>query len=406
MRVSTSVQVRVATTIIVLATTSPPRAAIAQDSARAEANAAVAKFQDHLDQFSFMTCEYDYTKAKASSIADAVAGKWMPRQSGDTMFPNTARVRLVKDGKNIRYEMIPDEDTLKIRRDGSKSATPDPKNHGLLFGPVMAFDISTELYNGADSLRFVPGFGSGMNSVNLHGKGVSVWSEEMQQGGLFLNVIHEGGKFSLAKLASTTQKPIEVRRSSHSGIDCVWLAIHQPNGHKREFALDPARGHLPRCIIWSDEKGTELSRCEVTDIKECSNGRFFPMRIITYSTKNRGFWLASEYKVTILDVDSRPSRESLMLDLPAGTAVSDLDREEVGKVNPTIFLKQNERIHPDEIPKLRDLIARKQEQPLADTALHPPGTSWWKWALGGVGVALVLVAAVWRVRSRRALGAA
>ena len=77
------------------------------------------------------------------------------------------------------------------------------------------------------------------------------------------------------------------------------------------------------------------------------------------------------------------------------------------KVTPTVFLKQAERIHPDEIPMLRDLIARKQLQPLADTALRPPGIAWWKWTIGGIGLALVLAALVWRIRSRRrALGVA
>ena len=87
------------------------------------------------------------------------------------------------------------------------------------------------------------------------------------------------------------------------------MTIHHPDGHKREFALDPARGHLPLCIIWSDDKGAELDRYEVAEIKECSNGRWFPMRIVVYMTQNRGFWIASEYRVTKLDVDNRPSRE-------------------------------------------------------------------------------------------------
>ena len=386
-----------------------PGSVSAQETLRTKANSAIASFQENIERFEFLTCEYDYTKAKTLTDVDAMNGKWMARQPGDTAFPNTARVSMIKDGKLVRYAIVADADSLKTQKEGHKSTKADPKNPGLAFGPAIAFTSSTQLFNGVDSLSFMPSDGvpGGMsNSVSFCGKGTLAWAEANHESGFLLNIICGGGERSLWRLASASRMPIEVRVSPHRGVECVWLTIQDPKGQKVGFALDPAKGHMARCVIWKDEKGSEYWRQEVTEIRECSNGRFFPVRVVSYMTQNRGFWLASEYKVTKLDVDNRPSRESLMLDLPAGTAVSDLDGEELGKVNPTIFLKQNERIHPDEIPKLRDLIARKQEQPLADTALHPPGTSWWKWALGGVGIVLVLAAAVWRVRSRRALGAA
>ena len=59
----------------------------------------------------------------------------------------------------------------------------------------------------------------------------------------------------------------------------VWLTIHRTDATRFEFALDPARGHIPLCIVRYDTKGIEDKRIEVTEIQQCSKGRWFPMRI-------------------------------------------------------------------------------------------------------------------------------
>ncbi len=90
-----------------------------------------------------------------------------------------------------------------------------------------------------------------------------------------------------------------------------------------------------------------------------------------------------------------------MLDLPAGTDILDTEQNERGKVTPFATLRKNEKIHPEDIPRLREVVYRKQADPLADTALPPKPIVWWKWATGGAGLILILAALVWRIRSRR-----
>ena len=121
-----------------------------------------------------MTCNYTHRKAKSTSAQDAFAGKILPRQVGDTILPNTAIVQMVKDGKNVKYQQIADEESLAISLGGSGSLKPDPKMPGLAMGPIFAFGSSSELFNGIDSLAFTPSDGkpqNGPNTANLMGNG-------------------------------------------------------------------------------------------------------------------------------------------------------------------------------------------------------------------------------------------
>lgn len=366
-----------------------------------EASSALAQFVDNFDKFEYITCEYTHLRGKVATSEDALAGKWRPRQSGELPSPSSVRTSLVIDGKNVRFEEFADDESLKTSREGDKKVTKIDNNPGLTFGGAVDFMSGAELFNGTDSLHFTPSDGNpnnGGNIVNLNGRGVPSWS---QKGIQYLHIINARGPSSLEKMAATSPKPIGVLNATHRGVDCVWLTIHRPDATRFEFALDPARGHIPLCIVRYDAKSVEDKRIEVTEIQQCSKNRWFPMRIVKYFTQGRGFWIVDDYKVTKLDVDNRPSRESLMLDLPAGTDILDVEQSEPGKVTPGATLRKQERIHPEDIPRLRDVVYRKQQDPLADTAILPAKTVWWKWAIGGAGVLLVLAALIWRIRSRR-----
>ncbi len=365
------------------------------------AKSALVQFVDNYERFEFYSCEYTHTKVKATTGEDAVAGKWGPRQPGEQGCPSHAVTSLVKDGKYERFEKIADEESQKIEREGHKSLTKDPKFPGLAFGPGVGFTSQTQLFNGEDSLAFsrTAVKPTGVGTVNLKGHGVPAWSQE--GGTQYLHVIYAGGPSSLERMAAASPKPIGVRTAAHRGIECLWLTIHRPDATRIEFALDAARGHIPLCIVRYDAKGAEDKRTEVTEIQQCSKNRWFPMRIVKYFTQGRGFWIVDDYKITKLDVDHRPSRESLMLDLPAGTDILDIEQSNPGKVTPFAILMKNERIHPEDIPRLREVVYRKQKDPLADTALPPKPIVWWKWAVGATGLLLVLGAVVWRIRGRR-----
>ena len=58
-----------------------PQPLWAQDSGKSETNSLISRIQDNIDRFEFMTCDYNYTKAKAKTSVDAYNGNWMPRQT-------------------------------------------------------------------------------------------------------------------------------------------------------------------------------------------------------------------------------------------------------------------------------------------------------------------------------------
>lgn len=267
-----------------------PRAAHGQaEPIPPAAKSALVQFVDNYERFEFYTCDYTHTKAKTTTGEDAVAGKWWARQPGETMYPTHAKTRLVKDGKFERYEEIADEDSQKTVREGHKSLTKDPKLPGLSFGPMVGFVSQIQLFNSEDSLVFSPEDGRGI--VNLQGHGRPSWSQEGRQ---YLQVIYAGGPSSLERMAAASPKPIGVRTAAHRGVECLWLTIHRTDATRFEFALDPARGHIPLCIVRYDTKGIEDKRIEVTEIQQCSKGRWFPMRIVKYFTQGRGFFIVDD----------------------------------------------------------------------------------------------------------------
>lgn len=347
-------------------------------AAAQDANAIVAKFRANMEALPFYTCEYDETRAKAETIEDAFAGKWLPRQPGDKVFPSKARVRWVQDGKNVHHAIIAER-----------------------LQPDSGFISMTQLANGVDSLSYLPGDarpGNERGNVNFCGRPASPWGEQS-----LLSLLCGGGANSLWNQAAATTKPIEIHSAPHRGVECVWLTIHDPMGKRTQFVLDPVKGHFPRCIIWQDQFGDEIWRQEVTEIRECSKGRYFPMRILGCSPKTLEHWSVSECKVTKLDVDARPERESLMLTLPRNTYVMDVQDSRTDRVTPYVVLKSDLRIHPEEIPKLRDLFATKpmpEEPPPTEREAPPPGFPWRKWAPAAGGVAILLAAAIWRRRSK------
>jgi hypothetical protein len=92
------------------------------------------------------------------------------------------------------------------------------------------------------------------------------------------------------------------------------------------YAFDPRRGFLPVCIeTQRAQTGQWLSKLWMTDVRECSGGRWFPWRSVLYDYYSVPF-VSNFYNVRIievveLEVDRPPADEEFYLDLHAGTTI-------------------------------------------------------------------------------------
>jgi hypothetical protein len=104
-----------------------------------------------------------------------------------------------------------------------------------------------------------------------------------------------------------------------------------------------------------------------------------------------------EVKVTELDVDRRPKREDLAIEVAAGTAVCN-----AADYKQAFATKQVEHIHVDDLPRLIKMLHRTTAAgglPM-DTAIHVKRSyGWLRWA--GGGILLILAGAAVRRMTRR-----
>jgi hypothetical protein len=109
----------------------------------------------------------------------------------------------------------------------------------------------------------------------------------------------------------------------------------------------------------------------------------------------------TEIRVKELDVENKPTSDACAILLDVGT---NIERESNRNEPPDVFrLKQQERITPEDLPRLEDMLSRRRQEPLMDTAVHAHKTlSWWHWALIGGNVILILANGFAFYRRRRA----
>jgi hypothetical protein len=165
----------------------------------------------------------------------------------------------------------------------------------------------------------------------------------------------------------------------------------------RTFAFDPSRGHLPiRMQLFA--RGKHYSTVFVTQVRECANKRWFPERTIEVS-KEEDVYLFREMLLLELDADQRPKHEEFSFTIPAGTSVVEFG----GDMKKFFRLKQDEKISVDDLPTLFKMLENKKANPLMNTALSEHRPSWWyRWLLGGVGLAVTLAGTLFLVRRRMA----
>jgi len=146
-----------------------------------------------------------------------------------------------------------------------------------------------------------------------------------------------------------------------------------------EYYFDVSKGYLPLKAVrhveppWAGEKFDLI--LHVLQAKECSNQRWFPMTLLQIDvTPGKPLVDISELRVTELDVDRKPTDEDFAITIDAGTMIK-LETRDTHKAPPFFYLKQQEKVTPEDIPRLARMLENVVSQPLMDTAVQSPGQS-------------------------------
>jgi hypothetical protein len=88
-----------------------------------------------------------------------------------------------------------------------------------------------------------------------------------------------------------------------------------------------------------------------------------------------------DFKVVELDVDNRPPRDALTIDLPAGTTICQFDDS-----RNSFKTRRPERVGPDDLARIEQLTEEVPNKPQTDTTIVQPRRYAWVWyaIVGGI----------------------
>jgi hypothetical protein len=118
-------------------------------------------------------------------------------------------------------------------------------------------------------------------------------------------------------------------RESEKAVRFTTTNLTFPGEQYTEYTLDSKRGFSlieKRRVTRSNDSDSEsVTLTLVTDIKQCSGGRWFPMRGITISGVGAKQGVrVRELVVDSVDVDTRPDDRELSFEVPADSEINDL----------------------------------------------------------------------------------
>jgi hypothetical protein len=352
----------------------------------AQVRAAIEGYLENRNSFAFLRCRYTYTVASAPTLRDALNG---------TNYVDAAVSRrlLLVDGPRVLHVEDVDPEVVNkalkasVRKQGGRAIASVP------------FDTSGYLSDGPNKLDYSPRL-----------RCANIVTPEAPHLGTAATILALGNptpqfrdgpdyELELCKTGKVIFWPEGLREIEGRPAVCVLFgnAKKQRTGH---YAFDIERGFLPlRIVTYEVAKNREYGAQYLTHARECSRGRWFPMRSVNVTyPPGRGRFLVRETKVVELDVDKRPRKADFTLRMEAGTAVlNPLDRKSLG-----FRLKQTEDVNVADLPRLLEMCKESGRSPLMDTGIHGDGwPAWQRWA-GGMLVALALGLVAYGVRRRRA----
>ncbi len=349
-----------------------------------------AGFQANLDAFDYFTCEYTVTVGDATSLENATAGRFLPGA-------RTAVVSLVKDGNNVCFRLIQDAEATKDLEAPPK-AIKEMNLPNVRFGNLVPFTTTDFLANSTRSLAIDPGRGGSRGNIYNTGSNMERNVDSI------LAAIGVGSDLDVARLAKRQENGLTVTRAEVRGTvkPLIHIEYSSKKNALRACTIDPSRGYLPTIFETTYQNDTSKSITSVPKMISCSKGRWFPEQVVRFFRQSPppDSGIVRLYNVTKFDADNRPSPEAMTVSVPAGTLINQFE------VTKKYFrTKQLERVTPDDLDRIHDLtenLSKPASRTLIDTAIHPPRSTWYWYASGGVITFLVVGYAIRRwLASRR-----
>ncbi len=344
-------------------------------------------YQANLDSFDRITCRYTITAGYAKTTEDALAGKFILEKC------EVGKAIWLKRGSNSVVRLEEDPRT-KQRLDNPKLEQ-FPGHPGLLIGPGSYFQTTRFLTNGKQSLTYEPRMRSASLAQNLEERPF----DETPFRALWYGTTSETLP-GLARDVMQGKRTAAITNETINGRQLVQLRFADSEGSENIIGVDPERGFLPirRRFLANKE---EWGQADVFEVRDCGNGRWFPMRSLFIQTKHDppGIVGIYECKVTELDTETLPAESDISIELPAGTMVLNHD-----KFKERFETRRVERIHPDDLEHIMKMAAEAPTNPVMDTAIEPPHRKRWMWwVAGGVGAVLLLLIVALVLRRRGAI---
>jgi len=380
------------TTVFLVAWFTMETASAQADDPLSMAKAAILAHQANLHGFPTYKCRFASTRALADSSQEALRGKYDNARQCDFL--------LVLDGDKEKYECY------------ATGEVKPPKKADGLRGPMESGSVDfipiANLRLGDQALHYF----SPWRSADICVKGT--YRANVIDSPLFMEFMGPRQVFA----------PVTLLQQCDTGdmlltAEGLTVLDEQPVVHARltsklskslnyEYYFDVRRGYLPLRVVrrvYPPETAQQYDRVTyLLDAKECSKGRWFPMHTVTVfvqPTQKRVD--ITEIRVKELDVENKPTTEDFTLELPAGTKI---ERPNEDPEYRSFRLRRNERITPDDIPRLLRMLDAVGSVPLMDTSVRRDSiNNLTNWSLMGGGL-VVCCASVYMYRrlGRKAVG--
>ncbi len=361
------------------------------------------------ETFLFLTSRFRLLHGTTDTEEQAIA-------SGPAAIVVDAEGIWVVRQNQVRYELLVDESYIQRARRAALLAQRKDPLRSRQNGPIL---IQTNIKFASEKLLWADGRGIAF-SPTIQGGGFSPPDKVNPQITITpFDMIGSMGK-------DEKMHPSRLIRDSftNSEVVCRVDGIEEVDGRKlvvvshayvnskdqphRRFWLDPARGFLPvQMTSTYDDPEQRFVKTVVTEVRECTGGRWFPMRTVKMcfptpaqiEQKIEVF----ELRVTELDVDKPPTDEMLAIDLPKGShlhngieANSQITFQADQRVSVTDFDELSERMG---IQNQKRLQEAQQMEPIA---LSEPSVSSTRWLVVVAGVVVLLLVTILILFYRRA----
>lgn len=366
--------------------------------------AAAAENRQNRSAFKFLKCQYTITQGTAPSVQGAIDGKIKPKTIKEMTW--------VVDGSRTRISTVADD--AAVRKALSASTT---ENHSSSTMQEIAIPPSSQnfLELGELQMSHSPAL---MQCANLHGKndhfqamviypfalqtGIQVGAKEQFSPAIILDGWLRHQDYPIEKTRSDDGESRLVLRTNTKVLrrQADSKTIHEAI---QTYEFSPDQGYLLKRYTIEEEGQPARTRYVLTDIEECSGGRWFPKRAVILGNPQPDTELVhvTEIKVHELDVDTPPQDADFAILLTKGTQINNV------KDPRTAFdLEEETTITPNNLPELINradsvlaarIQSKKPQQPPVPNIPNP------LWRTVAIFVAVAVIAVVFFLLWRRKL---